>query len=165
MWSRPVSRRPSRLSRPVRAAAVLCGAALTAALAGGCAEHGGLYVEGPALRPTRISGPVYVADALASPLQKPAVIGLTDDVAMSSLRWKDWGGPTARATGRLSGTWCLPGCSREPYDATLTLSGVERQDAAAYYRRATVEPVRPEALPPAAVNVQFQGIRLMVPEF
>ncbi|MFD9881564.1 hypothetical protein ACFWZT_08875 [Streptomyces alboflavus] len=158
MWSSP--------GRPGRTVAAVCGTALTAALCGGCAEHGGLYVEGPALRPSRISGPVYVADALGSPLQKPAVIGLTDDVAMSSLRWKGWGGPTARATGRLSGTWCLPGCSREPYAATLTLSGVERQDAAAYaYRRATVEPERPEALPPAAVNVQFQGIRLLVPEF
>ncbi|MFD9909337.1 hypothetical protein [Streptomyces sp. NPDC059063] len=148
-----------------RTALVVGGTALAAALTGGCADHDGLHVEGPALKPSRISGPVYVADALAQPLQRPTVIGITDDVAMSSLRWKDWGGPTARATGKLSGTWCLPGCAREPYDATLTLSGAERDDAAAYYRRATVEPSRPEALPPAAVNVQFQGIRLMVPEF
>ncbi|WP_030673687.1 hypothetical protein [Streptomyces sp. NRRL B-1347] len=148
-----------------RRAGAVGGTALAAVLAGGCAEHEGLHVEGSALKPTRISGPVYVADALARPLQRPTVFGVTDDVAMSSLRWKDWGGPTARATGRLSGSWCLPGCGREPYEAMLTLSGVEREDSAAYYRRATVEPAKPEALPPAAVNVQFQGIRLMAPEF
>ncbi|MEI5099448.1 hypothetical protein RB200_13650 [Streptomyces sp. PmtG] len=141
------------------------GAVLAAVLAGGCAEHAGLHVEGPALKPTRISGPVYVADALGQPLQRPTVIGITDDVALSSLRWKDWGGPTARASGKLSGTWCLPGCGREPYAATLTLSGVEREETVAYYRRATVEPAKPEALPPAAVNVQFQGVWLRVPEF
>ncbi|MGH4029774.1 hypothetical protein ACQB60_12645 [Actinomycetota bacterium Odt1-20B] len=138
---------------------------LAVPLVGGCAEPGGLKVEGAALRPSKVSGPVYVADAMGQPLQRPLVVGLTEAVSMSGLSWKDWGGPTARATGKLSGSWCIPGCAKNPYDATLTLSGLEQQERVAYYRRATVEAKNPEELPPSAVNVQLQGIRLLVPEF
>ncbi|MFK4066053.1 hypothetical protein [Streptomyces sp. NPDC029674] len=151
---------------PLRATrvAVICGTVLAAVLAGGCAEPRGLRVEGPALRPSRMAGPVYVADASGQPLQQPTAVELTESVVVSELSWRDWGGPTARATGKLAGPWCRPGCRAEPYDATLTLSGLERPEGVAYYRRATVEPEKPEELPAAAVNVQFQGIRLSAPD-
>ncbi|MFD4635137.1 hypothetical protein ACFVYR_36835 [Streptomyces sp. NPDC058284] len=136
----------------------------TAVLAGGCAEPQGLRVEGAALRPSRVAGPVYMADVTGRPLQQPTVVRLSELVALTELSWRDWGGPTARATGKLRGTWCLPGCAKKPYDATLLLSGLERQDRVASYRRATVEPKAPEELPATAVNVQFQGIRLPVPD-
>lgn len=145
-------------------AAVLCGTALAAVLVGGCAEPRGLHVEGPALQPSRVSGPVYLADAAGQPVQQPARVELTEAVTLSELSWRDWGGPTARATGKLGGTWCRPGCASRPYDATLTLSGLEEQERVAYYRRATVEPKKADELPAAAVNVQFQGIRLSVPD-
>ncbi|MEV5979179.1 hypothetical protein [Streptomyces sp. NPDC052114] len=153
------------MPRPVRTTLTACGAALAVVLVGGCGEPGGLRVEGPALRPSKVTGPVYLADAMGQPLQRPTSVGLTESVVLSALSWKEWGGPTARATGELGGEWCLPGCADRPYAATLTLSGLERQERVAYYRRATVEPVKPEELPAAAVNVQFQGIRLSVPEF
>ncbi|MEV0258722.1 hypothetical protein AB0H82_31235 [Streptomyces sp. NPDC050732] len=148
---------------PLRVA-VICGTFLAAALVGGCAEPRGLRVEGPALRPTRMPGPVYVADVSGRPLQQPAVLELTESVVVAELSWRDWGGPTARATGKLGGPWCRPGCRDRPYDATLTLSGLERPEGVAYYRRAAVEPEKPEELPAAAVNVQFEGIRLSSPE-
>ncbi|MFE0173739.1 hypothetical protein ACFWZ2_15590 [Streptomyces sp. NPDC059002] len=150
---------------PLKTTAAVCGPALAAVLVGGCGGPDGLKVEGPALRPSKVTGPVYVADAMGQPLQRPTVVGLTEFVTVSGLKWRDWGGPTARASGKLSGQWCLPGCAKKPYEATLTLSGLERQERVAYYRRATVEPKRPEELPAEAVNVQFQGIRLSVPEF
>ncbi|MEV7191079.1 hypothetical protein AB0N81_04610 [Streptomyces sp. NPDC093510] len=152
------------MSSPLRGA-VLCGAALTAVLVSGCsAEPRGLRVEGPALRPSRVAGPVYLADVTGRPLQQPTSVELTEYVVLAELSWRDWGGPTARAGGKLSGPWCRPGCGERPYDATLKLSGLERQERGAYYRRATVEPEKPEELPAAAVNVQFQGIRLSVPD-
>ncbi|WP_369217922.1 hypothetical protein [Streptomyces flavofungini] len=150
---------------PFRTAVAVCGTALAAVFMGGCGEPDGLRVEGSALRPSKVTGPVYLADATGQPLQRPTHVGLTEYVTLAELDWKDWGGPTARATGRLSGEWCLPACAKRPYAATLTLSGLERQDRLAYYRRAAVEPGDPEELPAAAVNVQFQGIRLSVPEF
>ncbi|MEU7582351.1 hypothetical protein AB0B50_32745 [Streptomyces sp. NPDC041068] len=155
------------MSCPLRTRTVgaFWGAGLVAVLVGGCSEPRGLHVEGPALEPSKVTGPVYLADALGEPLQRPTKVGLTEFVTLTDLKWKDWGGPTARATGKVGGEWCLPGCADKPYDATLTLSGLERQERVAYYRRATVEPKKPEELPAAAVNVQFQGIRLSVPEF
>ncbi|MEU6820526.1 hypothetical protein ABZ921_07855 [Streptomyces atriruber] len=152
------------MSSPLRVA-VCFGVALAAVLAGGCAaEPRGLHVEGPALQPSRVAGPVYLADAAGLALQQPTSAQLTEDVVLSELSWRDWGGPTARATGKLGGPWCRPQCSGKPYDATLTLSGLEQQERLAYYRRATVEPKKAEDLPAAAVNVQFQGIRLSVPD-
>ncbi|MFJ2772068.1 hypothetical protein [Streptomyces sp. NPDC087300] len=151
--------------RPLKHPVAVLGSALAAVLVGGCGGPEGLRVEGGALEPSKVTGPVYVADAMGQPLQRPTGVGLTELVTVTGLSWRDWGGPTARATGKLSGEWCLPGCATKPYEATLTLSGLERQERVAYYRRATVEPKTPEELPAAAVNVQFQGIRLSVPEF
>lgn len=151
--------------RPLKSPAAVCGSALAAVLVAGCAGPAGLRVEGAALQPSKVTGPVYVADAMGRPLQRPTSVGLTEFVTVTGLSWRDWGGPTARATGKLGGEWCLPGCADKPYEATLTLSGLERQERVAYYRRATVEPASPEKLPSSAVNVQFQGIRLSVPEF
>ncbi|MEU5685539.1 hypothetical protein ACWGKG_26710 [Streptomyces venezuelae] len=146
---------PLRVTVPLAVALVL----------GGCAaEPRGLHVEGSALQPSRVAGPVYIADAAGVALQQPTSAQLTEYVVVSQLSWRDWGGPTARATGKLGGPWCSPKCSDDPYDATLTLSGLEQQERMAYYRRATVEPKKPEDLPAAAVNVQFQGIRLSIPD-
>ncbi|MFC7306183.1 hypothetical protein ACFQVC_18415 [Streptomyces monticola] len=152
----------SRHPFSVRAA---CGALLGVLLLSGCAEREGLYVQGPAIKPSPATGPVYVADAMGQPLRRPTSVGLTEFTGLSDLRWGDWGGATARATGKLSGNWCLPGCAEKPYDVTVTLSGLEKQERVAYYRRATIVPDRPEELPPSAVKVQLQGIRLSVPAF
>ncbi|MDI3403465.1 hypothetical protein [Streptomyces cavernicola] len=142
-----------------------CGVLLGALLLGGCGGPKGLYVQGPAIQPSPVSGPVYVADALGQPLQRPTSVGLSDSVGLSGLRWGDWGGAKATASGRLSGGWCAPGCGREPYDVTVVLSGLEKQERVPYYRRATVVPEQPEELPAAAEKVQLQGIRLSVPAF
>lgn len=145
-----------------------CGAALLAVVAvlvSGCSGPQGLHVQGPAISPSKVSGPVYVADAQAQPLRRPTAIGLTEFVTVSELRWGSWGDGTAHATGKLSGMWCLPECGEKPYEVNVTLSALEKQERVAYYRRATVEPVHPEDLPKNAVNVQLRGIRLSVPAF
>ncbi|MHC0434307.1 hypothetical protein ACX6XY_29670 [Streptomyces sp. O3] len=141
------------------------GAALTAVLLGGCAQPAGLHVQGDAMSPSPAAGPVHVAGTDGEPTRQPASIRLSEEVELSGLRWEDWGGPTAAATGKLRGDWCRPACDAKPYDVTVTLSGLQKQGAGAYYQRATVEPERPDSLPDAAVRVQLQRIRLAVPEF
>ncbi|NEB81642.1 hypothetical protein G3I40_41490 [Streptomyces sp. SID14478] len=146
-----------------RSVALACGLAL-AALAAGCGGPEGLRVEGNALSPSRHTGPVYVADSLGQPLRRPTAIRLSESVSVSGLHWQGWGGTTARAVGKLGGDWCRPGCRHTPYDVNVVLSGLEQQERVAYYRRATVDPVRPAELPDSAASVQLQGIRLAVPE-
>ncbi|MDG4862067.1 hypothetical protein P8605_28395 [Streptomyces sp. T-3] len=153
------------MSRSARLALLSCGAALLAVAVSGCDGPQGLHVQGPAISPSKVSGPVYVADSMGQPLRRPTAIGLTEFVTVSELRWGSWGEGTAHATGMLSGQWCLPGCAEKPYEVKVTLSGLEKQERVAYYRRATVEPVHPEELPKSAVKVQLQGIRLSVPAF
>ncbi|MFP3991896.1 hypothetical protein U9R90_31375 [Streptomyces sp. E11-3] len=157
------------LCRVPPALAAVSGAALAAALvavlAGGCAQPSGLHVQGDAMSPSAEVGPVYVADTRGKPMRQPTAIALSGQVELAELRWADWGGATAVATGKLSGDWCRPECGDEPYEVTVTLSGLERQERIAYYRRATVEPERPEDLPKVAVTVQLQRIRLVEPGF
>lgn len=153
------------MCRRVLPRVVVCGVLFGVWSLSGCGGPGGLYVQGAAIRPSAVGGPVYVADVLGQPLRRPTSVGLSDSVGLSGLRWAGWGGGTATATGRLSGDWCRPGCDKEPYEVTVTLSGLAKQERVAYYRRATVVPERPEKLPAAAAKVQLQGIRLSVPAF
>ncbi len=134
-------------------------------LLGACGRPDGLDVRGPAISPSPQKGPVYVADSMGQPLRRPTSVGLSELVTVSELKWSSWGGSAAVASGKLSGPWCLPGCGTKPYDVTVTLSGLQQQERVAYYRRASVVPVDPEKLPPVAMNVQLQAIRLMVPVY
>ncbi|SDL05946.1 hypothetical protein [Streptomyces indicus] len=155
------------MSTLVRSRWVLRAAAAAAGLVllGACGRPEGLHVQGPAISPSPQKGPVYVADSMGQPLRRPTSVGLSELVTVSGLKWHSWGGPAAEASGKLSGPWCLPGCAEKPYDVTVTLSGLQQQERVAYYRRATVVPDDPAALPAEAVKVQLQAIRLNVPVY
>ncbi|MCZ1016300.1 hypothetical protein [Streptomyces noursei] len=128
------------------AGAVLLAALLAVVLGvvlGGCGGPSPLLRdEGPAVAPTTRTGPVYVADTVGRPLQRPSALPLGDSARLIGLRWESWGGPTAVAGGRLVGDWCAPECVRTPYRAKVTLSGLQRQEGFAYYSSAGV--VAPE---------------------
>ncbi|MEV3859578.1 hypothetical protein AB0J38_35390 [Streptomyces sp. NPDC050095] len=149
---------------PSRSVLTAGGVVLLAVAVAGCGGPEGLRVEGAAMTPSRNAGPVYVADVVGEPLRRPGEIGLSESVRVSGLHWQGWGGATARAVGKLSGPWCLPECGKKPYDVDVVLSGLEQQERGGYYRRASVQPVRPAELPDAATGVQLQGIRLAVPD-
>ncbi|GII93477.1 hypothetical protein [Sinosporangium siamense] len=58
--------------------------------------------------------------------QRPANLVLSEFTSMNGLRWSTWGPDRAVGNGKVSGTWCLPGCASRPYAATVTLSDVRR---------------------------------------
>ncbi|MFH8369349.1 hypothetical protein [Streptomyces sp. NPDC018031] len=129
------------MPKPAAAAALLALAlALAPAVAGttGCGGPDRPHVEGPAPRPGRAAGPVYVSDVLGHPLRRPTELAVTEHTSLSGLGWRSWGRSRAVATGRVYGTWCMPGCPSSGYRATVELTGLRRQENVSYYTRATV---------------------------
>ncbi|MFI9203460.1 hypothetical protein [Streptomyces sp. NPDC053048] len=148
--------------RPLNAAlgAVALTAGLLNGLLCGCADPGGLEVAGPAHSPTATPGPVHVVEGPGRPaLRRPASFEIGDSVRLTGLRWRTWGGPTAEATGEVSGNWCAPACRETPYRARVTLGGLVRQERSAYYGRAVVAA---EGLPPEQQD-ELSDLRLFVP--
>ncbi|MEU1378287.1 hypothetical protein ABZ442_32250 [Streptomyces triculaminicus] len=149
--------------RPLNAA--LGTVALTAGLLNGllcgCADPGGLKVAGPAQTAAPTAGPVQVVEGPGQPpLRRPASFVIGDSVRLTGLRWRTWGGPTAEATGEVSGNWCLPACRATPYLAKVTLGGLVRKDRSAYYGRAEVVA---DGLPPEQ-HRELRDLRLFVPQ-
>lgn len=142
------------------ALATCCVLVLAAVGLSGCGDPEQPQVAGPAPSPTQARGPVYVSDTLGHPLTRPTGFGLTEFSSVSRLSWRSWGGEKAVATGRLSGTWCLPRCSGDGYRATLELGRLERRENVSYYTRATV---RSAHLPPADSD-DLSAVRLPLPE-
>lgn len=167
VWKRPVDPVypcPVRLPEDsVRSStATVCVITVLAAwLLAGCAEPHGLRVIGPAISPSIPAGPVYMADDEGRPVKRPDSFALNESTMVSGLHWTDWGGPTAEATGDLRGTWCMPQCTEKPYRVKVTLSGVQRQEAHAYYSRAGV--VAPELR--GAKAAELGRVSLHTPEF
>ncbi|MEV0375184.1 hypothetical protein AB0I10_36355 [Streptomyces sp. NPDC050636] len=147
------------MNKPMAVATVIA-LALTAVGTVGCGPDR-LHIEGPAPKPTQAAGPVYVSDTLGHPLRRPTRIGLTEFSTLTQLSWRSWGKPKAVATGKLSGSWCIPQCTDSPYPATIELSRLERQENVSYYTRATV---RSAHLPPADTGEDLRNVRLPVPE-
>ncbi|MFK0291735.1 hypothetical protein ACIQU6_14840 [Streptomyces sp. NPDC090442] len=133
--------RPATVTAKAAGAVLLTGL-LAAALAGCGGPRPLLRDEGPAVAPSARIGPVYAADTLGRPLQRPDALPLGDSARLTGLHWESWGGPTAVASGGLSGNWCAPQCTREPYRVKVTLSGLQRLPGFAYYSSAGV--VAPE---------------------
>ncbi|WP_167932530.1 hypothetical protein [Streptomyces spiramenti] len=111
---------------------------LATAAGTGCAADPGPHVEGPAPAVDRDSRPLYVSDAAGEPLQRPERFAVTEFVSLTGLRWESWGEPSARATGSVAGTWCLPDCEGG-YPATVELHAPAVRERVAYYTRVTVE--------------------------
>lgn len=95
--------------------------------------------------------------------RSPAHLVLSEFTSAQGLRWKQWDAKKAVATGRLSGTWCLPKCTGTGYPATIELSRLERRENVSYYTRAAVHSDR---LPPGGHDGagDLSAVRLPVPE-
>ncbi|NJQ05726.1 hypothetical protein [Streptomyces lonarensis] len=144
--------------RPAATAVSLAVAALALAGGSGCAADPGPHVEGPAPAVDRDSRPLYVSDAAGEPLQRPERFAVTEFTSLTGLRWESWGESSARATGRVAGTWCLPECEGG-YAATVELSAPAVRERVAYYTRVTVDA---EGLPPGHA-AELAGLRLYAP--
>jgi hypothetical protein len=80
---------------------------------------------------------VYVwnlhGDEQGRPDVRPGDLVLSEDSTLNGISWRSWGGARAAGRGRLSGTWCLPGCLKKPYKAAVTLSRVRQVGDHWYY--------------------------------
>ncbi|WP_327699053.1 hypothetical protein [Streptomyces sp. NBC_00459] len=118
---------------------------LAACLTGCGAVDEGPRDEGPAPTGITWTGPVYVENWMAEPQQRPDLVNLTDDTTLDRLRWRGWGSPRATATGFVVEFGCLPACGDDgplSYPVRVVLSGLVKQQYAAYYGHASVTAVR-----------------------
>lgn len=125
-------RDPRRLlAADIRLGVVLVGAALLGAAACGSADSGG--------RDAVPETPVYVLNLHGAeqgrPDRRPRDLVVSEFTALSEVSWHSWGPTRAAGEGRLTGSWCLPGCADTPYDATVTLSGVVPVRGKGYFTR------------------------------
>ncbi|MEV7010937.1 hypothetical protein [Streptosporangium sp. NPDC051022] len=67
--------------------------------------------------------------------QRPANLVASEFSTLKGVTWRSWGPERAVGSGKLSGTWCLPGCQTNPYDATITLSKVRKVGDKRYFTR------------------------------
>ncbi|MFI9720569.1 hypothetical protein ACIHFE_13070 [Streptomyces sp. NPDC052396] len=147
--------------RPLTATRGIAAAGLLGALLTGCGDPAGLKITGPAASPA--TGPVtaFVVEGPGRPgLRRPASFEVGGTVRLTGLHWRSWDGPSAEATGEVSGTWCMPGCGTRPSRAEVKLTGLVRQDRSAYYSRAVVIA---DGLPPEQHN-ELRDLRLFVPK-
>jgi hypothetical protein len=75
--------------------------------------------------------------------ERPVGLVLSEFAVLNGVRWRGWGGAGAVGEGRVSGTWCLPGCLKKPYPASVTLSRVRKLRGARYYTGYTVKAYPP----------------------
>ncbi|MFF4774373.1 hypothetical protein ACFY05_16080 [Microtetraspora fusca] len=97
--------------------------------------------------------PVYVNNLYGAEQgrddSRPANLVLSEFSSMSGITWTSWEPDRAVGTGGLSGSWCLPGCTEKPYEATVTLSGVTRVKGTRYFTRFAVDGDFPKPADPA----------------
>ncbi|MEV8631680.1 hypothetical protein AB0395_08490 [Streptosporangium sp. NPDC051023] len=83
--------------------------------------------------------PVYVINLYGAedgrPDQRPANLVVSEFSTLKGITWRSWGPGRAVGSGKLSGTWCLPACQTNPYDATITLSKVKKVGGKRYFTR------------------------------
>jgi hypothetical protein len=64
---------------------------------------------------------------------RPADLVLSEAATLNGITWRRWGGDAAEGYGRLTGTWCMPQCLKQPYKASVTLGGVRKVGDRRYY--------------------------------
>ncbi|WP_062431140.1 hypothetical protein [Herbidospora daliensis] len=82
----------------------------------------------------------FFGDEQGSPAQKPADLVISEFSTMNKLLWDKWGPDTAEGRGMLTGSWCLPDCLDQPYDAKITLSTPVGKAGRTYFTSYTIEP-------------------------
>ncbi|PRX99947.1 hypothetical protein [Allonocardiopsis opalescens] len=60
-------------------------------------------------------------DESGRPQQAPAGLVLSEFSTLNELAWHGWQADTASGTGMLSGTWCLPECTEDPFPVEIVL--------------------------------------------
>lgn len=92
---------------------------------------------------TATATPVYVFNFYGAEEgrtdQRPKDLVVSEFTTVNALTWKSWGPSRAVGTGKLSGTWCLPGCLDVPYSATVTLSNVTPVKGQGYFTKYQIE--------------------------
>ncbi|GAA4561430.1 hypothetical protein [Planotetraspora kaengkrachanensis] len=76
--------------------------------------------------------------------QRPGDLTLSEFSTLSQVVWQSWGPTRATGAGKLSGTWCLPGCMDRPYEATVTLSNVSPVKGKGYFTKYEIVALVPE---------------------
>ncbi|GAA3752812.1 hypothetical protein [Salinactinospora qingdaonensis] len=156
--------------RTVRAVAVACSLVILA----GCGIHNfGAAAGGPASSaeppPTRSplvpsASPSQEASVFVynthdaergTKSQRPRGLTLSEFTTVTDMQWRSWGGQSAAATGRLSGTWCLPACQEEPYDVTIEVSAPTEVAGTTYYTEYTF--AAPLAIPSELRDKMYQA--------
>ncbi|SFC24472.1 hypothetical protein [Streptomyces aidingensis] len=56
---------------------------------------------------------------------EPVHLVLSEFSTLRDLTWDTWGADSATGSGSLSGMWCLPECTDNPYQAEITLTAPE----------------------------------------
>ncbi|MFF4418948.1 hypothetical protein ACFYY8_41000 [Streptosporangium sp. NPDC001559] len=69
------------------------------------------------------------------PARRPANLVASEFSTLKGITWRSWGPEEAVGGGRLSGTWCLPGCQARPYEATITLSKARKVGGRRYFTK------------------------------
>ncbi|WP_377272968.1 hypothetical protein [Peterkaempfera sp. SMS 1(5)a] len=81
--------------------------------------------------------PILLDDLSQMPAARPVTFTVTSTVALSGLRWSNWGAPTATARGSLGINTCRPDCAqgrvRVLPGAELQVQGVRIDQGLRYY--------------------------------
>jgi hypothetical protein len=129
----------------------------------GCAAPGGLRVEGPARSSVSVRQ-ALVLDYINHPGSRPQTLWLDEVTAVVELRWSEWGGPQAVATGVLVPAECADlSClgPQQPGRVSVRLvldQSVQRGDTR-YYSHAALVWTGPR---PNSVG-DYDSVRLPVP--
>ncbi|GAA4589015.1 hypothetical protein GCM10023194_42120 [Planotetraspora phitsanulokensis] len=78
--------------------------------------------------------------------QRPGDLTLSEFSTLNQVVWQSWGPTKAAGSGKLTGTWCLPGCMDRPYEATVTLSNVSPVKGKGYFTKYEITAPVPEEL-------------------
>lgn len=148
----------------------LLAAAVLALVAQGCGEAA-LRTSAPPPAAAPAEATVLTACAGVAEVKPRAIVLSCGDAnaRVSSLRWRDWGYPTATAAGVGEVNACEPNCAsgREvTFPVTVLASRLELQEATAAYRRliVTARGSLPAGVPRREVYaIDDAGLRLVSP--
>ncbi|MFC3994614.1 hypothetical protein ACFOVU_01705 [Nocardiopsis sediminis] len=72
-------------------------------------------------------------DEPGRPDREPAGLTASEFTTFTGLTWRTWEPDSAEARGRLSGTWCLPGCQDRPYEVVVELTEPQDVEGTEYF--------------------------------
>ncbi|WP_460862981.1 hypothetical protein [Nocardiopsis coralliicola] len=64
---------------------------------------------------------------------EPEQLTASEFTAFTGLSWSEWNAEHAVGEGEVTGTWCLPSCTEDPYRVTVELTDPTPVDGADYF--------------------------------